>query len=334
MADFGTTYLYGPTGASANREDIMAAIFNNDPYDTPYFQLAPKGPASHVQVEWLEDSLAATSTAVRAEGQAFTQDNVVSPARQSNVTQIMGKHFIVSKTQLAVNPIGFSNAFLYEAMKASREVMRNFETSFFRSSGGSATASGTSVTGMSARAMKSFDDFLTTEKHKVSTTTLGGTDFASGTSATTLREVVFNTLIQRLWENGGNPNWVFTAGPGKRTISSYDGTIVAGATTLTINENAASNSIQRVVNSYITDFGLINVALDRWVPKGGVGTNLNGAIYVLDMPRTQIAILRPVAFERLADDGDRVRGMTLGELSLKVMNEDSHGRLLALSSIA
>ena len=52
MADIGTVYLYGPTGASANREDIMAAVFNNDPYDTPYFQLAPKGPANHTQVEW------------------------------------------------------------------------------------------------------------------------------------------------------------------------------------------------------------------------------------------------------------------------------------------
>lgn len=333
MADFGTTYLYGPTGASANREDIMSAVFNNDPYDTPYFQLAPKGPANHTQVEWLEDSLAATSTAVRSEGQAFTHDTITSPARSINVTQIMGKHFIVSKTQLAVNPIGFSNAFLYEAMKASREVMRNFEVSFFRSSGGSATGAGTSVTAVTARAMKSFDDFITSEKWPVSTTALGGTDFASGASATTMREVVFNTLIQRLWENGGNPNWVFTAGPGKRTISAYDGTIVANAVGITINENASSSTIQRAINSYITDFGLVNVALDRFVPKGGTGATLDGAVYVLDMPRTQIAILRPIAFERLADDGDRVRGMTLGELSLKVMNQNSHGRLHGLSSI-
>ena len=272
---------------------------------------------------------------MRTEGQTFAADTITSPARVVNVTQIMGKHFVVSKTQLAVNPIGFSNAFLYEAMKASREVMRNFEVSFFRSSGGSASGGGVTATAAgTGRVMKSFDDFLTSEKHKVSSTTLGGADFASGASATTLREVVFNTLIQRLWENGGNPNWVFTAGPGKRTISSYDGTIVAGASTITINENASSNTIQRAINSYITDFGLINVALDRFVPKGGTGTNLDGAVYILDMPRTQIAILRPVAFERLADDGDRVRGMTLGELSLKVMNQDSHGRLSALSSIA
>lgn len=335
MAEFGTTYLYGFTGASANREDIMAAVFNNSPYDTPYFQLAPKGPANHTQVEWLEDSLAATATTTRAEGQAFTQDNITSPARVFNWTQIMGKHFIVSKTQLAVNPIGFSNAFLYEAMKASRETMRNFESAFFRTSGGTATGAGTAVSALTARVMKSFDDFITSEKHIVSTTTLGGTDAASGASATTLREPVFNTLIQRLWENGGNPNWVFTAGPGKRAISGFDGSIVAsaGSAALTINENASSNQIQRAVNSYITDFGLVNVALDRWVPKGGTGTNRDGHIYIIDMPRTQIAILRPVAFERLADDGDRVRGMTIGELSLKVMNQNSHGRLWGVSTV-
>ncbi len=332
MAEFSTTYLYGFTGTSANREDIVAAVFNNSPYDTPFFQLAPKGPATHTTVEWLEHSLAATSTATRAEGQAFTQDNITSPARVTNITQIMGKHFIVSETQQAVSPIGFSDTFLWQAMIAAREVMRNFEVSFFRTSGGSATGAGTAVSALTARVMKSFDDFITSEKWHANTTALGGADGLSGASATTLREPNFNTLIQRLWENGGNPNWVFTAGPAKRAISGFDGSVAALGTAGTINFDGAANQVGRAVNSYITDFGVVNVALDRFVPKGGTGTNLDGAIYVLDLPRTEVSILRPIRFERLSKDGDRVRGMVLGELSLKVMNQNSHGRIYGIST--
>lgn len=332
MADFSTTYLYGSAGTSANREDIVAAVFSNSPYDTPFFQLAPKGPANHTMVEWLEHSLAATATATRAEGQAFTQDNITSPARVTNVTQIMGKHFIVSETQQAVNPIGFSDTFLWQAMVATREVMRNFEVSFFRTSGGSAAGSGTAVAGMDARVMKSFDDFITSEKHHVDATALGETDSASAASATTLHEPGFNTLIQRLWENGGNPNWVFVAGPGKRAISGFDGSVASLGTAGSINFDGAANQIGRAVNSYITDFGVVNVALDRFVPKGGTGTTRDGHLYVIDLPRTEIAILRPIAFERLSKDGDRVRGMVLGELSLKVMNQNSHGRIWGIST--
>lgn len=334
MADFGTSYLYGFTGTGVNREDVVDAIFNIDPFDTPFFQMAPKVPANHTTVEWLEDSLAATSTAVRTEGQAFTQDNISAATRVTNVTQIMGKHFIVSETQQVLNPYGYTEAFLYEAMKASREVMRNFEVSFFRSSGGSATGSGTAVTGMDGRVMKSLDDFIVSEKHHVNSTTLGGSDSTSGASATGLQESAFNTALELIYDNGGNPNWVFTAGPGKRAISSFAGAITSGTTALTIFTNASEHAIDRAVNSYRSDFGMLNVALDRFVPKGGTGTNLNGAVYILELPRTQIAILRPIRFEQLAKDGDRVRGMTLGELSLKVMNQAAHGRLLGVSSAA
>jgi len=332
VADFGTSYVYGFTGTAVNREDVVDAIFNIDPFDTPFFQMAPKVPANHTTVEWLEDSLAATATAVRAEGQAFTQDNVVAATRVTNNTQIMGKHFIVSETQQTVNPYGFSNTFLYEAMKASREVMRNFETSFFRTSGGSAAGGGTAVSAATARAFKSLDDFIVSEKHHANSTTIGGGDGTSGASATGIGEANFNTALELIWDNGGNPNWVFTAGPGKRAISAYDGSITAGATALTIRTEASSHAIDRAINVYRSDFGILNVALDRFCPKGGTGTTLDGAIYILELPRTQIAILRPIRFEQLAKDGDRVRGMTLGELSLKVMNQAAHGRIFGINS--
>src|SRR5512147_2141329 len=95
----GTVYVYGIAGATVNKPDVMDAMNNVDPYDTPVLNLAPKIPISHVTTEWLEDTLAATSTAGRVEGQAFTQDNLATGSRVTNVTQIFGKHVLISETQ-------------------------------------------------------------------------------------------------------------------------------------------------------------------------------------------------------------------------------------------
>jgi len=324
MADLGSIYVYGPAGASVNKPDVMDAINNVDPYDTPLLNLAPKVPISHSTTEWLEDTLTATSTGGRVEGQAFTQDNIATGTRVTNVTQIFGKHVLVSETQQAVSPYGFTDTFLYEIMKGTREVMRNIESRLFAASGASASGAGTAGTAGTARAMKNLNDFITSNLFMVNSTAIGGADVASGASASSLNEPELNGALQLTWENGGNPNWIFTAGPGKRTISSFSGSMIAGAASPTAFVDAGSEQIGRAVNSYLSDFGLLNVALDRWVPKGGTGTNRNGVLFGLELPRVQIGFLRPMRFERLAKDGDRVRGMVIAEGTLRLLNQKAH----------
>jgi len=330
MSDMGTVYVYGIAGASVNKPDVMDAMNNVDPYDTPLLNLAPKVPISHTTTEWLEDTLTATSTAGRREGESFTQDNLLSGSRVTNVTQIFGKHVLISETQQAVSSYGFTDTFLYEIMKGTREVMRNIESRLLAASGGSATGSGTAATAGSARVMKNVSDFLTTNKFHVNSTTIGGSDSTSGASATPIGEAEFNGALQLTWENGGNPNWVFVAGPGKRQISGFTGNVIAGGATPTAFIDAGEEQVGRAVNSYLSDFGLQNVALDRWVPKGGTGTTITGALYGLELPRVQIGFLRPIRFERLAKDGDRVRGMVIGEASLRLLNQKAHYQLFGI----
>ena len=102
MSDLGSVYVYGTAGASVNKPDVMDAMNNVDPYDTPLLNLAPKVPISHVTTEWLEDTLTATSTAGRGEGEAFNQDNIVSGSRVTNITQIFGKHLLISDRKSVV----------------------------------------------------------------------------------------------------------------------------------------------------------------------------------------------------------------------------------------
>ncbi len=351
MADIGTTYLYGTnvTTRSANREDVVNAIVNIDPFDTPLLNMAPKVPINHVFTEWLEHSLPATSTAGRQEGEAFSADTTTSPSRLFNVSQIFGAHVIVSETQMAHTPYGFSDSFMYEVMRQTKGVMRNIENRLFAASGGSATGVGpvTATGAATARVFKCLQDFISATAVTVSQNTfhvgdplLGG---SSSASATTLNDRVVSSLLQRIYTGGGNPNFMFVSPVGKRQTSAFTGNI-GGATAavnnpVAINMNATDQQIVRSVNSLLTDFGLINVVLDRWVPQATIsaaginGGKAGGDAFLLELPKVQIAYYRPIRFKRLAEDGDRVRGMVVGELTLKVLAARAHGRLFGITNI-
>jgi len=345
MADIGTTYMYGPGKGEVNREDVMNAIVNADPFDTPLLNMAPKVPVNHTTVEWLEHTLDATSgvTAGRREGEPFTQDNVTVPSRKTNITMIFGQHVLVSETQQVVSPYGFTDTFLYEVMRKTRNVMRGIEWSLFRASGSSASGEGTAATAGTARIMKSIQDFLSTanapgtNNMHCDSNNIGGSNATA--SAMTLKENCVNTFLQVLYSEGGNPTHIFASPAAKRQISVFDGSITTAGAAATVNLNATEQQIVRSVNSLVTDFGVVNVVLDRWVPQAantalGAGNDLNGVVFFLELPRIQIGFLRPIRFKRLAEDGDRVRGMVVGELTLKVLAHKVHGKLYGVHNIA
>lgn len=338
MADLGSAYVYGLGAGSVNREDVMNAIINVDPFDTPLLNMAPKVPVSHTTVEWLEHTLPATSTAGRPEGQAFTQDTIDAPARRTNITAIFGKHIVVSETQQVVSPYGFSDTFMYEIGRQTKAVMRNIENRLFAASDGSAAGEATSASAAgTARAFKTLQDFITTNRyHCNSSALIGGAGVTA--SAASLTERAVNSLLQLIYSQGGNPNFLFVPPATKRVISSFDGSISsAAATKLTLNLNAAEQQISRSINSLLTDFGLVNVVMDRWVPQAAItatnNTNdLDGCLFALELPKIQIGFLRPIRFKKLAEDGDRVRGMVIGELTLKVLAQKAHGRLFGIDN--
>lgn len=333
--DIGTTYLYGVSAGSANRESVMAMVTNIDPFDTPFLTMAPKVPAKHTTEEWLTDTLAATSTAGRPEGQPFAADSLNAPSRTLNVTQIFGKHVVVSETQQVVSPYGFADTFLYEIVKGTRETMRNIESRALGATTGQsalgsvvvATATGSGVT---ARVMKNLADFLTTTKLRAGSTRLGGT--GTGASAQQLDEGQFNAALELVYNQGGNPGFVFVSGAVKRKFSGYAGSVAgAGGAAPTVYVAATDRAVGRAINSYVSDFGLINVVLDRWMPQATNTATDNiirtGNVFILELPRCQIAFLRPLRFRRLAADGDRVRGMVVGELTIRVLTGKGSARI-------
>jgi hypothetical protein len=335
MADMGSAYVYGIGAGSVNRESVMNLVTNVDPFDTPLLNMAPKVPAKHTTEEWLTDTLAATSTAGRGEGAAFAQAAVSAPSRVLNITQIFGKDVLVSETQQAVSPYGFADTFLYEIMKGTREVMRNIEKRVFSPSDASAAGEATSATAQTGRVMRSLDDFLDTNEWHADKDTIGGGD--STASAACLPEARFNKALELIYTAGGNPGFCFASPAYKRMISGYAGAISAGTSAATVQLFATERQIVRSINSYLSDFGLLNIVLDRWAPQSAITSaadesDMAGTIYFLELPRVQIGFLRPLRFRRLSADGDRVRGQVVGELTLRVLNEAGSGRIRAINN--
>lgn len=326
-----STYDIGFAAGSGNREDLLDVIINIDPWDTPLFTNSPKTVAAHTTHEWQTDILAATSTAGAVEGDDFgTGATLSARTRRSNITQIFRKDFIVSNTQRAVNPAGVSDEYSYQVGKALKEIARNIEIRALAASGASATASEGSP-----RVFANLQDFIVTgtagNARHVEDPEIGGTGTAGGSSA--LREVAFNGELELIFADGGNPDSIYASPRSKRRISQGFG-----------NANFAGNgrySIaqvdKKIVNSvdvYDSDFGMVKIILDRWVPQatGTASADLVGNLYFIETSMVRFAFLRPIRHVPLPPVGDAARAMVLGELTLEVGNPQALGRIFAINT--
>lgn len=324
MATIGNAgvYKFGfLAGAAANREDLLDMITNVDPYDTPWVTQAPKTRANHVVHEWLTDTLAAASTAGAVEGDDYSYTATTTPSRVLNVTQIFRKDIGVTETQRAVNPAGFKDAYAYEIQKATKELARNIEKTVFANL---TTATGSSA---AARQMKTFESFITTNT-AVPTATAG-----DGTHAGQMNANDFNSILQTIYEAGGNPEQAYVSASVKRQVSAFT------VTNQNRNIAAVDKKLVAALDMYDSDFGLIQIVLDRWVPQAtntgtatGTSVDISGRIFFLERAKNRLAWLRPMAHTLVGKRGDSVAGIVVGECTLEVLNEKANGVLKSVNN--
>jgi hypothetical protein len=324
------TYFYGfAAGDRANREDLLDLITNVDPWDTPWVSQAPKVRASHVVHEWLKDTLPTTSTAGRIEGDDWASATDSQPTRVLNVCQIFRRDIAATETQRSVNPAGFKDAYAYTVAKATKAVARNIELTLFRSI---TSATGTSAVG---RVLRSFQDptFMITGGAGVNARNLG----TGGTANGALSEFDFNELLELVYVNGGNPEQCYVSPATKRVISSFgtkSGFVTGSNFAINqVNIGAESKKLVGSIDVYDSDYGLIQIVLDRWVPQAADGvtstaqdaSGYDGVAFFLERAKNRLAWLRPVQHTIIGKAGDSVRGIVVGECTLEVLNEAANG---------
>ena len=319
-------------GVGVAKEDLLDQITNVDPWDTPWVSQAPKVTCQHVYHQWPIDTLGSVDTTGAVEGADYTYDTTTTPSRVFNVTMILRQDIGVSETQRAINTAGFKDAYAYEIQKATKRLAIKLEKVVF---GVLTTATGNSA---SARVMKGFQSFILTNTAYAGTNA-GAPNTGDATHDGQLAVGDFNDMLELIYKAGGNPEQVYVSPKVKRQVSALS---VPGASSSVPHSRgiaAVDKKLVSAIDFFDSDFGLIQVVLDRWVPEStnantatASSTATGGQMFFLQRNMNRLAWLRPMVHQLVGKRGDSVAGLVVGEVTLEVLNELANGRILSVNN--
>jgi hypothetical protein len=197
----------------------------------------------------------------------------------------------VSYTQEEVDVAGVTSEFDHQRELKTKELARDMNSALINQT----SASGDSTT---ARTMNGALALITTN--------------VTGASSTPIDQPLFNTLLQAIWTQGGRPNAAYVHGFNKRTISTW-------SDPLNRNIDANGKKLTVAVDVYDSDFGRIEVYLEREMPQAQV--------MLCEDKRWRKAFLRPLFTEELGKVGGQRRGYVESELTLEALAENSSGKI-------
>lgn len=271
--------------------DLSKEIVLISPSDTPLTTLLMNKKlvetAGSVTINWREKTLDDTEDISKTEG--FTVDTFVSSGRaeKSNVMEIFSKAVQVSGSAQASNITGINDLFASEISDRLTEVKVNIEKKMLAPKNYNDGSSAPFI-----RRMKSIfeqvhpDNVVEIEK------------------APTQND--FKAVVKRLWDCG------LGSGEFYCFVNADFKEIIDGFYANQINYNMPMNTFGFVANKIITNYGIVNVVLNRHMPVD--------KILVVDPTYLRLVYLRKPSFEMLAKDGDNLKGMVITELTLKLLN--------------
>jgi len=179
--------------------------------------------------------------------------------------------------------------------------------------------------------MKNFQAFLTATA-TTGKITLGGA--ATSTAfASAITVGVFNDALENAYLNGGNPEQCYVSPRVKRQISLFT------ATNQNRNIAAVDKKLVAAMDLYESDFGLIQIVLDRWIPQAtntGTATasasDTQGNMFFLERAKNRLAWLRPVQHTLVGKRGDSVAGLVIGEVTLEMLNPAASFRVSGVNN--
>ena len=233
-------------------------------------------------------------------------------SRLTNVTQIFAATVEISGSELAANQAGVADEMEYQKAMRLRELVRELESSVINGVA-DATPPGGNLAGdaTSPRTMRGIIASLQTHRF-----TAGVNGFPADTDLT---EAQLNLALRTIWQSGGTGvDTIVVGGRQKRAINAF----AADARRFA----ASSERFKDLVGIYESDFGVCRVILSRSVPAG--------TALLLDSDRIGVLPLagRSFSFKSLARTGDREAGQIVGEYTLELRNEASHGLITGLAA--
>lgn len=303
MTTLQSTYFQ----SAENARDVSDFVTNVSPKDSPFFSLISSNKGTGRLKENVTDSLAAANkdNAI-AEGGTLSDDTTLARSSESNYMQIFSKVINVTGTQEEVNKHGGVQSELqYQVKKRFTELATDVEEAFIQGS----SASGSTA---AARKLNGLVQKITTN---TATADITGATW-TGTSDANLAayEDLLNDMFDQMWETGQAPDTVLVGGQQKRRISKL-------STKITRNIEAEKKTQILSINVYDSDFGTVNVILDRYVPDANI------LAVALDM--WEVSYLRRFMKTPLAKTTDSTRVAIVGELTLDGKTQKGGGKITA-----
>lgn len=310
-------------GSGPLKEQLIDAVFNVDPDETPVASLLPRTEVRGPLVQWLRDTLPASSNIVTAvdgdqapSGGSYLTN--VTPLRLNNVTMNLRADVSVADDVLESDQAGYENALAYHIGKWSKTWGIRLEEILVDPT----VAPNTPGSASSARVIKNIPYFQLDANSTFDTTF----DLPAATGTDAMSEDDFNDAVQVLWQNGGKTK---IAVVDMATLRNIQSAFLGLAKTVTTSADSGANrrqieamssTIWANVEFYRSPAGMIAFLVNRRM----TGTGANSRCYLLDRNFMAIGWHRPLKPVPLGKRGDSTEVMLIGTFTLLDYNEKAH----------
>ena len=299
------------------KEDLSDIITNVSPEETPFYTKARKTRARNTLHEWQTDSLRASSSNAHIEGDATTAEARTATTRLGNYTQIFKNAVVVPDTDEGLDKAGRAAEIAYQTLKIAKEQKLDIEKALFDNN---ARVAGNSST---ARELAGAPAWLTTSITNTGTggadATGDGTDARTDGTQTAFTQDDFDSCMQSIWENGGNPDTVY--------LSAFQMNVALGFTGNNNQRSAVQAGDERVIKSlavYVTPWGTVEFVPSR--------ENRSRDVFIMQDDMWEVATLRPTKNVELAKNGDNTTRQVLTELTLVCKSDAANGMVVDCST--
>lgn len=294
----------GTTGVGkGNREDLVQAVYDISPTDTPALTALPRTKAKAVLHEWTTHVLTTAAANEKIEGDDAVIDVESAKTRLNNRTAISNKVAGVTRTQQAVDKVGMMDALAEAVGWKMAEIKRDQEVMIFANT---AKVAGNDTT---ARKFAGIPTWIVNRVAVGAAPTGDGSDTATdGTQRALIEDYVLQGS-KLAYDDGGNPTLLICGTFNKKVISGFAGNQTRHVT-------ASEKKLVNSVTVYEDDFSTLKVVADRFCRSRDV--------VGIDTEYASIAYLREYDTWDLAVTGSSMRKQIETEWTVEMKNPDAH----------
>ncbi len=297
------------------REDLSDIIYDVSPEETPFYTKCKKVKASNSLHEWQTDALRAAAANAHVEGDEITANARTATSRLGNYTQIFVDAVSVPDTDSGLKKAGRASEIAYQMLKTAKEQKLDIEKALFDNN---ARVAGNSTT---ARELAGLPSWLITNTdfgaNEGADATGDGTDARTDETTTLIAfsQARFDTVMQSIWEEGGNPDTVYLSAFQMNKALAFTGMNNQRAT---IGASVGgTNAVVNAVDVYVTPWGTVNFMPSR--------QNRSRDVFICQDVMWSVAVLRNTKNMELAKNSDATRRAIITELTLVSNNEKASG---------